>query len=306
MKSLKLASIAVSALLLSSAASAADMYIDLGTNSYDAARGVGAPDGDSTTNLFSQFGFSQLLATSVYDFSDGDIFGTFFDTNNLDMLAGLGIPASGTALDGITNVDLDLPECIDTIGGGSGFGAQCDVDALSPLVPPLASDNEGYLQTWDLQMEYTFYGNLTPAGPQFTSGSLKVFFNDLNDDTNDRMVLEMTLNGSFLQPGNLDLFFDITFAETGFLWVDNGSGTFIDAAAGIPGGDFAQVVLDTNVVPPIPTLDQLLLIGDNAIRQTELDGSITVTIPEPASLSILGLGLLGLAAAGRRQRKQAK
>ena len=133
----------------------------------------------------------------------------------------------------------------------------------------------------------------------FGFGSSSMIFNDAND----RHVLTLSLTGSSIEAANLNLFFDITFAEAGFLWIDNGSGTFIDAESVIASGEYAQVVLDTNVNPPIPTPDKLLLVGNNAIRQTTLDGSITASIPEPASLTMLGLGLLGLAAAGRRQRK---
>ena len=295
MKSLKLASITAAALLFSAAASAGDMYIDLGTNSYDAARAGGAFDANTTTGIFNEFGWSQLLATSVYDFTDGSIFGSFFDTNNIATLTGLGLPTSGPSLDGTETVNLVLPNC--AIG-------QCDIDALSPLVPPVNfSDSEGFLSLWDLQLEYTLLGTLTAGGPVYTGGTIDIFFNDIFDDTNDRLVLTLTLTGSNINLANLDLFFDITFAEAGFLWIDNGSGTFVDAASGIGSGNFARVALDTNVNPPIPTADELLLVGNNAIRQSTLDGSMTASIPEPASLTMLGLGLLGLAAAGRRQRK---
>ena len=295
MKSFKLASITAAALLLSSVANASDMMIDLGTNSYDTARAGGAFDANTMTGIFNEFGFSQLLATSVYDFSDGSLFGSFYDTNNIATLIGAGVPASGTAMDGVSTVNLELPNC--PLG-------QCDIDALSPLAPPVNfTDSEGFLSVWDLQVEYTLFGELTAGGPQYTGGQIEIFFNDIFNDANDRHVLTLSLTGSSIEAANLNLFFDITFAEAGFLWIDNGSGTFIDAESVIASGEFAQVVLDTNVNPPIPTPDKLLLVGNNAIRQTTLDGSITASIPEPASLTMLGLGLLGLAAAGRRQRK---
>ncbi|WP_421862757.1 PEP-CTERM sorting domain-containing protein [Motiliproteus sp.] len=295
MKKLTLATVATASLLVSSGqALASDMYIDVGSNTYESAPNI--LDANSTTGIFNEFGFSQLLATSVYDFSDGSPLGAFYDTNIASELGFANVPAAGLALDGVTNVNLVSPNCA---------GGQCDIDALSPLVPPLGSDSEGFLLTWDLQLEYHFDGTLTPGGPVYTGGFVDVIFNDFNNDLNDRVVLTATLTGSDIQAANLNLFFDITFAEVGFLFIEQG-GTFVDAAAGIPTGNYAEFILDTNVNPPIPTLDQLLLVVDdggnpNAIRQTTLDGSVTAQIPEPGTLALFGLGLLGLGATARRK-----
>ncbi len=295
---------AASLLLVSGAVSAADIYLDVGTNAYEVPL-VTANDADSTTGIFEQFGFNQLLATSIYDINEvgesggaADIFGSFYDTNIASELTAAGVPTSGTAMDGSTFVELMLPGCP---------GTKCDIDALSPLVPPSNGvDSEGYGLTWDLQLQYRFEGTLTLAGPVYTGGYIDVNFNDFNDNANDRTVITGSLTGSLLEPANLNLYFDITFAEVGFLFIDNGSGTFIDAAEGTTSHmDNATFAIDTNVVPPIPTLDQLLVVGDNAIRQSELDGSAVAAIPEPATIAMMGLGLLGLGAAARRRNTKA-
>ena len=276
-----------------------DMYLDLGTNGYDSATTVGNEDANSQTGIFTEMTFGQFLATSVYDITDGSLLGSFYDTNDPVTLAALGIPTSGLALDGVTTVTLNLP----ADPGG------IDIDGLQPNVfLPLSGDNEGFGGSWELVAKYTLNGTLGATSPTYTSGTIDLIFRELLDGNASGGALEtftvltLSLTGSNVQLTNLQLDFDVTYAKPGFLWVKNAGGTFVDASTV---ETLAQ--LDTNVNPVFPTTNQLLPINtggtaapDVAVRQTTLDGSISYKVPEPATLGLFGLGLLGLGSVRRR------
>lgn len=288
-------------LAASTSAFANNMYINLPNNSYDPGATIygqfGIGDANTQTGLFNEFSFNQMLATSIYDLSDGSVFGSFYDTNLPGELNNLGVPTSGLAMDGLTTVTLALPT-----------PAQSDLDALSPLVPPLSADGEGFLATWQLKVAYHFDGVLGTGGPNYTGGSFDVYFDDITNNANDRLVLSGELMSSQLQPANLNLFFDITFAEDNFLFIQDPLGYFKDANDLMGNVDPFELVLNTNVNPPIPTPDQLLMVFDDnnnglpaAVRQSTLNGGITSKIPEPGTMALMGLGLLGLGLARRRK-----
>lgn len=296
---LALSIFAATAIAASASASAADMYIDLGTNVYDDTvvlpNGTittgGAFDADTTTATFTEFGFSQLLATSVYDLSSGPVGvgTTFYDTNSAADFASLGIPTSGVALDGVTNVALTTPNA-----------GQIDVDNLSPLTD--TDDVEGFGNTWKLTTDYYLNGMITAGGPQYTSGTFTINFESLISPTTF-VALEGSLTGSNITAGNLDLFFDITSAADNFLYIASANGDFVDVNDIIASGGSPKLSLDTNVNPPVPTADQLLAVnGDSAVRQTTLDGTFAVNVPAPSSIAIFGAGLLALAGLRRKAK----
>jgi len=278
------------------------MYINLPNNSYDSP--LFAADANTTTSVFTEFGFGQLLATSIYGLGDGSIFGTFYDTNRPAELSNLApaiasgsVGTSYLALDGTSTVNLKLP----TPG-------QTDLDNLNPITIANSDSLEGFNNTWGLKLAYHFDGTLTSSGPTYTGGTFEVYFDDFSNNANDHQVLGGNLTGSALNVANLNLFFDITFAQSGFLFMESspGSGYFVDAALLASTYGPNELVLDTNVDPPIPTADKLAVLWDAnrneyaGVRQARLDGSIA--IPEPGTMALTGLGLLGLGFARRRKQ----
>lgn len=300
MKSLSRTSALVAGLLVAGSASAGNMYINLGSNAFDVyVTGFIPPstvittayDANSTTGVFNEFGFNQLLATSVYTLDgSGALTGAVYDTNYASDFSALGIPRTGIALDGTTTVELKTP-----------LAGQMDLDGLEPVTGLGVVDGEGFGLTWGLSILYKFNGTLGTTGPSYTSGTFEVIFNDQFGSTT-RTVMKGNLTGSNIQAANLDLFFDLTWAETGFLWAQGSDGAYRDASLSLP-----SLILDTNVNPPIPTADQLLPIvtadGAYAVRQTTLDGTITTRLPEPSSISLIGLGLLGFFGLSRRRNR---
>lgn len=274
--------------------------------------------GDGITAPFDELGLTGTLATSVYTPASGQPIGVgtaILDTNITSILTGMGInTGTYTAIDGATQ------RTINTVA----TNGQRNIDSLNPL-DNSADDVEGFNAPsfvsgyWNLRFDYVFTGYIGADGqPHYDGGYLNLYYyGDASDPNNGTQVLRMNVQTSNIAAGDLDLFGVFTFDFNGdgdiadelsnpfvaAFWNDVNTGqTYADLE-----GSGAQLTwkLDTNVNPPIPNDTQLVAFGDHYVRQTTLDSSIVFNVPEPGTLSLLGLSFVGLAALPRR-RKQAK
>jgi len=165
---------------------------------------------------------------------------------------------------------------------------------------------------WGITFGFTdIEGVLTNAGFQYSAGTINLYAFDAfavataslagaNTDVSGSLThlfdLNITIGGD---TGNSTVFsgdiIDFFGPDTFNIAYGNGSETFSDASL-LPGGLQFLVSNDTQG-----------LVGNSFGGETTLlvegqhEGSVTFNVPEPASIAILGLGLLGFAGARRRK-----
>ncbi|OOG27253.1 hypothetical protein B1C78_03705 [Thioalkalivibrio denitrificans] len=275
-------------------------------------------DGSTLTGVIEELGYTGTRATSIY-LGDPSVAGTqIIDTNIDSVMDSYGFSAGSHTTVGGTTVSFNYPldpqqkniSALNFLGAGEGNGFTDGV-----IVPYGATaPNDGVF--WGITYDYNIQGQITATGLEFTSGSFDVYF---ENGTDRIQVLRLDVTGSQLDPANLYLTGPISydFAGADDAFVQN---FFVDVASGMTfyelwaAGEDTKLginwILDTNIDPPIPTLDQLVAFTYDddqtaLFRQTNLDGSVTFqVVPEPMMLTLFGAGLLALGFAARRRRNQ--
>jgi len=325
-----------------------DLVINLGSNDYDATGTLlgstvyaGANDSDSLTGLFDDFAFDTLWATSVYDFSDGIVGPSFYDTNiESELIAAGANDTTGytlTQLAYIATLDplnaADAAEIAAIVPAGSlslPDSTQDVIKTLSPITDTSlptspGKDDEGYGTTWIFTTEFHVDGLLVNGEPDYTDGWFTLNFVDLIDDSNnidDVLMAEFSSDTVVVndETASVELYFDIVSAASDFFYIwgtgsdatDTSTMTDLSTLIPDPLSDDASPVfrLAFLVDPAEPTSDELVATGwngtgyDNAIRQTTMrgGGQLPNAVSEPSTIAAFGLALLGLAGMSRRRR----
>jgi hypothetical protein len=293
--------IGITTLLASSAAvNATPLYINAPSNILTDGSVVG--DTDTFTSLFNKMTLDSLVPTSKY-----------IDTNN--------------------NGFVDNGEYVVDMGSTTVAAFQFNNTNLA--------DDEALNTAWDLNVSWELYGvavvtgdgtfndiSTEVLGGQFFAGTLVFDLIDKINNTTTNSVMTIDVTGSQPNLGNsigFSIFGNLIQSATGFLFDQNGTDmSTVLNNSGLP-GTYISMAANTDISGTVVPTDQGATFGNFApsiqamvntfngstidsstkiLERTTVVGSVDITqVPEPSSIAILGLSLLGFAGVARRKSK---
>ena len=230
------------------------------------------PDADTLTGEFNQLGlYIETTSTRL----PGDKFTDIGDLRVTDLLASTSIDTEGLNLYG---TGWELTGRWDNVSGTVSYDSGTNTETYTYLAGTLnfyADQPPNYdFDTWQLGSSDDVAANFTDgtkvATAQLTSGEGHIWHNIMSGDTLTSWKF------SYMLPN---------------FWLDSLGNDLSPYVSSVP-GFYIESEVDTNT--------HNIIVAQPLIH-SQHDGSASIDVPEPATMLLLGSGLLGLAGLGRKK-----
>jgi len=284
--------LAIVTMLAASSASADSIYIDVG-NDYNAGDN-GQSVNNNSTGWFDALQFTYDSETEFTDFNNDGVLsaGDTFAAN-----AGMALATTFGSLNNSRGTNLNggfFPggNGFADFGNGAGNGWAITFGITNLTGQVNANGTLGY-NTGTISMYFYEFAGILPAATDISGDLVHLFDMDITTGFTDGDSTNFNGDISNFGMGNVN---GVAAGSVFNIAYGGGPTTFANAAA-LPGGLFFDISNDTQG----SLFQNYAAVGGTQTVLGQHEGSVAYSVPEPTTLAILGLGLLGFA--GTRRSK---